>query len=159
MFRSRVVLAIIGVILVGGISTGAAMLSGANPGSLINTIAARATATATASTAATATSSSTPDTTNSPAATATAPGAAPTQAPSGQVIDLHGTITDIGSSQFTLRDASGTNWTVQVTSNTAYDGAAKTFSGLRERMVAEVKGVITAGTTFRAYLVNSDTGA
>lgn len=157
MFRSRVVLAIIGVILVGGVSTGVAMLSGVTPGSLVNATAAMATATATAGTAATSTSSSTSDTTTSPASTATAPAAAPTQAPSGQVIDLHGTITDKGSNQFILRDVSGTSWTVQVTSNTAYDGVAKNFAGLQEGMSAEVKGVITGGTTFRAYLVNSDT--
>ncbi len=154
MFRSRVALAIIGIIVIGGASAAVALL-GANTGSLVNSTPAAATATAAAS--ALADSTSTP---TSPAPTAATPGAAPTHASSsGEIIDLHGTISDIGSMQFTLRDGSGTIWTVQVTSSTTYEGASQTFDGLQAGMSAEVKGVIIGDATFHAYHVHAESQA
>lgn len=155
MFRSRVILAIVGIIVIGGASAALALLSGTNTGSRVNATAAAATATAAAR--AVADSTSTP---TSPAPTATAPVAAPTHASSsGEIIDLHGSITDVGSMQFTLQDGSGTTWTVQVASNTTYEGAAQTFDGLQAGMSAEVKGVITGDATFHAYHVHAESGA
>ncbi len=154
MFRSRVALAIIGIIVIGGASAAVALLSGTNTVSLVNSTPAAAT-TATAAARAMADSTSTP---TSLAPTATAHDAAPTHASSsGEVIDLHGTITDVGSMQFTLRDGSGTIWTVQVTSDTTYEGASQTFDGLQAGMSAEVKGVIVGDATFHAYHVHADT--
>lgn len=155
MFRSRVVLAIIGVIVIGGTSAAVALLSGTNTSSLATTTTPPAMATGGP---ATRTPILTSGTTASDAPTAATSGAAPTRAPSGQIIDLHGTITsvDTGNNQLTLKDTSGTTWTVQVAANTTYEGASQTFGGLRTGMVAEVSGVVKGGTTFLAYHIHAD---
>lgn len=151
MFRSRVVLAIIGVIVIGGTSAAVALLSGTNTSSLATTTTPPAMATGGP---ATRTPILTSGTTASGAPTAATSGAAP----SGQIIDLHGTITsvDTGNNQLTLKDTSGTTWTVQVAANTTYEGASQTFGGLRTGMVAEVSGVVKGGTTFLAYHIHAD---
>lgn len=155
MFRSKVAWAVIGIVVIGIASAAGALLSSAHIGPFAGstTVQGQATATTTAS----ATQTATAGATASP--TPTAPvGRSATRTPSGQIIDLHGTIVSVnaGSNQFTLKDINGTTWTIQVTENTTYEGATRTFSGLRAGMRAEVSGVPRSATTFHAYHVNAD---
>ncbi|MGZ6388715.1 MAG: DUF5666 domain-containing protein [Ktedonobacterales bacterium] len=149
MLKSRTAITVIGVVIIGSASAIGVLLSAAHSGP---SIAALGQATATA------TPSPTPSATVSPTPTPTTLAPRPTRTPSGQIIDLHGTIKSINSddNQFTYTDTAGKTWTIRVTSNTTYEGVAQTFGGLQAGMRAEVSGVITGTATFRAYHVNTD---
>lgn len=152
MFRSKVAWAVIGIIVIGSASVAGALLSSAHIGPFAGSTLAQGQATT-----ASATPTATAVATVSPTPTIPVVRSA-TRTPSRELIDLHGTIESVnaGSNQFIYKDTNGTTWTIQVTENTTYEGAAQTFSGLQAGMHAEVSGVPRSATTFRAYHVNTD---
>ncbi|HEU5438271.1 MAG TPA: hypothetical protein VFU88_03190 [Ktedonobacterales bacterium] len=171
MLRSRVMLAVIGLLLIGGTSASIAVLTANHPGSTVpgtaqgNPTAPDGTATSTSGTP-TATplisSSPTDAPPTQPVPTATQPGALPTATPriappSGQSLDLQGKITAVNQSNstFTFRDNTGAVWTVQADPNTVYSGVAKSFADLRPDTNAEIHGQTTGGFNQLATEVNT----
>ena len=152
MFRSKVAWAVIGIVVIGIASATGALLSSAHIGPFAGSTTVQGQAT-TASATQTATAGATVSPTSTPPVARSA-----TRTPSGQIIDLHGTIVGVnaGSKQFTLKDTNGATWTIQVTNTTTYEGAAQSFDGLQAGLRAEVSGVRKSATTFLAYHVNSD---
>lgn len=150
MLKSRIAITVIGVFVISSASAIGVLLSAAHggPSTHLTTVLGQATSTATPMPSATVSSTSTP----------TTPAPRPTRPPSGQISDLHGTIKSINAdgNQFIYTDTAGKTWTIRVTSGTTYEGVAQTFSGLQPGMKAEVSGVVTGATTFRAYHVNTD---
>lgn len=85
--------------------------------------------------------------------------ATPTPA-GGQLLDLHGTVssTNPGAGSFIIRQSNGATTTVMVTSNTTFQGDARSVSGLQPGWHVDVKGLFQANGTFTASLVNADNG-
>lgn len=80
-----------------------------------------------------------------------------TRQPSGQSIDLHGSIRSVDTSaqSFTL-SVGGTLETITVNSRTTYEGSAQQFSDLREGWKAEVSCTQVAATTYLATHVHAE---
>lgn len=81
----------------------------------------------------------------------------PTQAPTlqvGQQMTLHGTIASMNSNGFLLQTSGAGIVTVVVDSQTTYQGAASSFSGLQQGMQADVTCVYQADGTFLAIHVS-----
>jgi uncharacterized protein DUF5666 len=161
MLRSKVGLAVCGVILVGGLGgiLGASSVARpsvqSNNGGITNTNTGTATDTTGSATQGPGGSASPTDTVTVPTNT-TGGGVIGT----GQTIDLHGAIgtIDTAANTFILK-VGGTPVTVDVSGQTSFQGASTSFQGLRTGWVAEVKGRAQSDGTFQAFVVNSDTGA
>ena len=168
-FRSRIFLALIGLLVIGGGSAVVAVLT--TPQSLraaivgagqANGAAAGGASAATATAAAGgATSASAATATTPPAPTATTPPAPPANPPSSgaQIIDVKGTVATVtvSAGTFTMTTSSGT-LTVVVTGSTQFSGDAKSLSALRSGAPAEVHGVVQANGSLQATEVNADSG-
>ncbi|HKT39409.1 MAG TPA: DUF5666 domain-containing protein [Ktedonobacterales bacterium] len=169
LLRSKVGIAIVGVILIGGIGAYIGAASILHPDGLTGGYFANNDPTApAASVAGTVTSSSSDgagDHTATPLPTDT-PANAPTDVPttpptgSGQTVDLHGSIGNINTAANSfILNVNGTSRTVVVNGQTSFQGASSTLQGLRTGWQAEVKGRAQSDGTFLAFLVNSDNGA
>lgn len=167
MLRSRVMLAVIGLLLIGGTSASIAVLTANHPGSTVpgtaqgNPTAPDGTATSTSGTQSGTPTATLPPPTQ-PVPTATQPSAPPTATPRtppppGQSLDLKGKITAVNQSNstFTFRDNTGAVWTVQADQNTVYSGVAKSFADLRPDTDAEIHGQTTGGFNQLATEVNT----
>jgi hypothetical protein len=162
-------LAVIGLLLIGGTSASIAVLTANHPGSTVpgtaqgNPTAPDGTATSTSGTqSGTPTASPTNAPLGQPSPTATQPGPLPTATPRtapppGQSLDLKGKITAVNQSNstFTFRDNTGAVWTVQADQNTVYSGVAKSFADLRPDTDAEIHGQTTGGFNQLATEVNT----
>lgn len=167
LLRSRVGIAISGVILIGtlGAFVGANSVPhpGATPtnGTTANTGSSAATAGngTTSATQGNGSGPQNPSPTDTPAAAPTNPPAtAPTAIPTGSV-DLKGLIGSIGqNSTFTL-NVGGTVVTIAVSGATNYSGDAKSFQALQQGSFAEVHGLMQDNGIVTAAEVNADTGA
>ncbi len=165
LLRSKVGIAVLGAVLLGGLGAYMGAASAWRPsqlpsGSVANTGAA---AIGTTSPSATSTGSAgkqtrNPSPTNTPGSSPTTPPVTPVS--SGQTVDLHGTIGTINTTanSFTLNN-SGSLITVVVNGQTAFQGSASSLQGLRSGWQAEVKGQTQSDGSFLAFLVNSDNGA
>ncbi len=165
LLRSRVGIAVLGAVLLGGLgaSMGAASVGrpgGTTSGSLANSSAI---ATNTIATSVSPTGSATPNPTDtaetgngSPTATPGAPASrTPTTPPAntGQTIDLHGTITSINR---TANTSTLNSTTVVINGQTQFQGKAASFQALQAGMVAEVKGQTQGDGSFIAFVVAPD---
>ncbi|HET8909309.1 MAG TPA: DUF5666 domain-containing protein [Ktedonobacterales bacterium] len=169
LLRTRVGIAFAGAVLIGvlGAFVGAASVSwpGDVPGNSGTARVGNATHTAGSSAAgsASATTGTNPSATDTPTGAATAaPTSTTTQGSggTGQTLDLHGVIGTITVSANTfILNVNGAATTVVVNGQTAYQGSASSLQGLRSGWQAEVKGQYQSDRTFRAFLVNSDSGA
>lgn len=151
--RSRVALACVGVVLIGGVSgalaavapslgahsTGSQTLAPAAPAA-----AGRATATATAI--------ATFSDPASPTSNGTQGHPTATPRPQSQPFDLHGSIVrvDTVSGSLALRTADGTTQEIVVNAGTRYSGAATDLRGVRTGMLAETQGNVLADGTYLA---------
>lgn len=164
MLRSRVGIAVCGVILVGGLGgfLGASSVPRpsvrANNGGIINTNTNTGTATDTTGSATQGPggSASPTNATTLPTNTTGGGGVIGT----GQTIDLHGSIATIDTAANTfILTVNGTAVTVVVSGQTSFQGASTTFQGLRTGWLAEVKGRAQSDGTFQAFVVNSNISA
>lgn len=158
-FQSKVTLAIIGAVLCGG---GAALVAAMPFTGTINhgapqqpqgfaSIAAVGTGTATVG------SSPTPG--KSPTATPTPRLPTPTPTPrAGQAGGVRGTVTNVNTSTslFTVRVFTGATTNVIVNSQTTFQGACTSLSGLHTGWSVIVQGVYQADGSLLANAVNSD---
>lgn len=160
-FGSKVVLAILGALLIGGVSATLAFGTvprrpapaanvSANTGGASATTSTTASVSATASTSA----SATPTDTSTPIATT---GANPSATPGSQTITLHGTITAINAAatSFTLQPQSGAADTIVTDGNTTYLGNATQFTNLRVKWTATVTAIAQPDGTSLATVVNA----
>jgi hypothetical protein len=160
LFQSKVALAIIGTVLIGG---GAAFIAAASFSATPSQTAANqsqnyvnipASGDDTA-TPATATSATTPG--KSPTATPTRRPPTPTPTTGGsQATNLRGTVTsvDTANNQFTVMTSSGAR-TVTVTPQTSFTGACTSLSGMQTQWKVVAQGVYKADGTFAATSVYS----
>jgi uncharacterized protein YdeI (BOF family) len=164
MLRSRVMLAVIGLLLIGGTSASIAALTTNRPSA---TVPGTAQGNSASPSSTSGTQSGTPTATlpppTQPVPTATQPSAPPptatprTPPPPGQSLDLKGKITAVNQSNstFTFRDNTGAIWTVQADQNTVYSGVAKSFADLRPDTDAEIHGQTMGGFNQLATEVNT----
>lgn len=149
--RSRVALAGIGMVLIGGVSGTLAAVApslGAHSTGSQQTLAPADLAAAGDATA-TATSSDTVSRPNNGAQ------GQPTATPRSQPFDLHGSIVrvDTASGSLVLRTADGTTQEIVVSASTRYSGAATGLRRVRAGMPAEIQGsVLTDGTYLATQL-------
>lgn len=162
MLRSKMGLAVCGVILVGGLGgiLGASSVARpsvqANNGGITNTNTGTATDTTGSATQGPGGSALPTDTVTVPTNTTGGGGGV---IGTGQTIDLHGAIGTIDTAENTfILKVGGTSVTVEVSGQTSFQGASTSFQGLRTGWVAEVKGRAQSDGTFQAFVVNSDIG-
>ncbi|HKW23011.1 MAG TPA: DUF5666 domain-containing protein [Ktedonobacterales bacterium] len=167
LLRSKVGIAVLGILLIGGVGAYIGAASVWHPGGLPGGYFANNDPTAPATSVAGSVTSSpsaggntgTPSPTDIPT---NAPTVAPTTPPigAGQTIDLHGSIGDIktAANSFIL-SVNGAQRTVVVNGQTSFQGASSSLQGLQKGWLAEVKGRAQSDGTFLAFLVNSDNGA
>jgi cytoskeletal protein RodZ len=170
-FQSKVALAIIGAVLIGG---GAALMASASfsatpnqsstnqSQNYVNVPTSGGSAPSSATTPTTSASGTTPSPTStpgkSPTATPTRRPPTPTPTPkNGQAGTINGTVTsvDTTANQFTVRMISGALKTVFVNSQTTFQGACTSLSGLHTGWDVVVQGVYQ-GSALLATDVNSD---
>lgn len=162
-FRSRVLVALIGLLLFGGVSAIAAFLMTSHPAqvALINAGAASAT-TPSVTTGAAATTATTGSTRPASATATPQPNvtSAPPSSGGGQLVDLQGSVSSVNTSagQFVVNATNGASVTVVVTSSTTYQGDARSLSSLRVGWTIQVKGTARADGTFLATNVQADSG-
>jgi len=169
LLRSKVGIAVLGILLIGGIGAYIGAASVWHPGGLPGGYLANSDPTAPATSVAGSVTSSpsagagghtgTPLPTDIPT---NAPTVAPTTPPigAGQTIDLHGSIGAINTAANSfILNINGTPRTVAVNGQTSFQGASSSLQGLRTGWQAEVKGRAQSDGTFLAFLVNSDNGA
>lgn len=164
VLRSRVALAVIGLLLVGGVSAAIAMLTTPHPlPATLNAVSQRATATGAAGAATTATPPSQPaatDTTGSVATTPTTP--RPTPLPTatffpGQNVDVSGQVESVNTIANTFVLATrGSQFTITVNGSTAWSGSAHQVSDIKSGWVAEVHGTVQPGGSLLATEVNAN---
>ncbi len=162
VFSSKVILAILGALLIGGVSAGLAAGTAIQPHAptpgVASTTGGANTATATGATQAT--SASSPTATDTPTDTpTTAPQNNPTATPNGQVT-LRGTIAAVppttSSNTFTM-NVHGTSYTVLVDGNTNFTGNAQSIGDLKVGWTARVVAMVQPdGTTYLASDVNAN---
>ena len=150
--RNRVALAIVGTIIVGIAAAGVAALNTRLPST--STPVAGAAASVGSSTATT--SSAAP--TGSAGSRQSTQNGSPTQppsAPTGELVDLHGTVGKVNqnANRFILNSTPVV--AVIVASSTQFQGSISNFQGLRSGMAAEVKGSYQSDGSFVAVLVNA----
>jgi hypothetical protein len=166
-FQSKVALAIIGAVLLGG---GAALAAagpfGASPHpsttqqpqSYAN-ISSNGNGTATpGSSTPEASPAATPTSGTSPTATPTRRPPTPTPTPGiGQPTSLRGSVTNVNTSAnlFKIRLSTGSIKTVTVTPQTTFTGACTSLGGLRSGWQVDVQGAYQADGSFAATAVNS----
>jgi hypothetical protein len=165
MFRSRVAMAVIGVLVLGGIGAALGAASAHRPDSSgpSTGITAGAPTASDASSSASVEQSPTATATTSPPAPAPTrtPRPTPTPPPIGVVADLHGEIRSVGTATagtFVLRVYGGATYTVQTSPppGTTYTGTATSFATLQVGMEATVTGMFpAANTAFQATQVNT----
>jgi hypothetical protein len=162
ILRSKVGIAVLGAVLVGGTSAALAATTAMRPGASTGTpntantdpntgmLPSPTSPSASATPTSPATATSAPTATRTPRPTATLP-------PVGQTVDLHGSINNInyGAGTFTLY-FQGVHLTIVTTPGvTQYQGSSQSFNGLQNGWKAEVKGQMQTDGTFLASLVNS----
>lgn len=156
-FRSRIMLALIGLILIGGVSAAVAVATAPQSfrSALATTGQTKATPTATLAATATATRVVAP-----PVQPTAIPPASPTATPAAstsQLVDLHGTVASISASAGTFAmSVNGSSMTVETNGATQFTGDAKSLSALRTGWKVEVKGTTQANGPFIATLVNAN---
>jgi hypothetical protein len=164
-FQSKLVLAMIGTVLFGG--TAALLASQTFPGPATHPSAqqpqtagdltAGATSTATRL-AATATATTRPSPSATPTSRVPTSTPSPTATtPSGQTTTLRGTVTKVNTSsgQFTARISGGATKTVTVQSQTTFQGACTSLSGLQPGWFVVVQGTYQPDGSFAATSVTS----
>lgn len=157
LFRSRVGVAIVGAILVGGVGAAFGVGSVWHPLTPITGGVVQAAATATTASAA-AQATNTPESTATPAATATTiptvgPIATATPFPVGS--SIRGTVISLGANSFVI-SRNGTHYTILVDGATTYTGAATKLSGLHGGYRATVTiAAVQDNTTYVAGTVAS----
>lgn len=174
--RNRVALALIGLLLIGGISAAVAVLTTPQPlrAALVGAGQANAKPTATSAAMATTASSAGGTTTTDAGGTTTSgssgttAGAAPTattspaQPPASTLAsgDISGQIASVSSSEgyFIMTLVNGSSVKVVVTKTTTYQGSAQNLASLRAGWKVEVQGTAQADGSFLARDVNSDNG-
>lgn len=167
MLRSRVALALIGMLIFGGGSTIAAVMLSAPHSVSANTASAQTTATppvgtGSGSSGASADSTPTTDSGVGGGSSASAATPLPTRAPSGpsgELRDLQGTIANVDSTTntFTLT-VSGTARTIHVTPSTVYTGSAHSFTDLQVGMAAQAKVSALSDGSFVAVSIEAQAG-
>lgn len=163
MVRSRVALAVAGMLIIGGIAAAVGAASANRSGGVTAGAPSAAQTTSPASdSAATETASATSATAGaqaSPTAAATrTPRPTPTRPPVGVVVDLHGIIDSmpIAAGTFVLREGGGVTDTVQMSAQTTCQGIVTNCANLQKGMAAEVKGSFpSANAAFQAIEVNA----
>jgi hypothetical protein len=155
-FRSRVGVAIIGAILIGGIAAaiGVSTLTLRSPvldGAFANS---GSSATATAESTETPEATAAPEATATPQPTATAtPRIVPTATPLGIGSFFRGTVVGApGASSFVM-SRNGVHYTIQVDGTTTYTGAATQLSGLQNGYRVTIRIIAVYGST--SYLASS----
>ncbi len=158
-FGSKVVLAILGALLIGGVSATLAFGTVPRrpaPAANVSANTGGASATTSASVSATASTSASvaPTDTSTPIATT---GASPSATPGSQTITLRGTITAINATttSFTLQPRSGAADTIVTDGNTTYLGNAAQFSDLTVKWTATVTAIAQPDGTYLATVVNA----
>ena len=167
MFRSKIVVVILGALIIGAVGSAVGVLSVARPGAAAVGSTASSTATGTSGSASAtptgaATATDTPTLASSPNPTPTRVLPTATPIPQvGQTLDLHGSVGSINTanSTFMLR-VSGSSYTVTVNGSTQWPGTAKSISGtpsppLAQGMQAEVVGVYQGGGNIQASKVDA----
>lgn len=156
MIRSRVTLAVIGMLIIGGFSAFAGALTTPGPkgASLAQT---RGQSTATATTGLPTPTATSPQQTDDSQPTAIV--ANPTDTPVSQGTTLQGTITAIDSSAqtFVVTRGNGSHVTVAVDNSTAYSGFADRFSQLSTGLFARLTGQTLANGSFLAATIDTST--
>jgi hypothetical protein len=152
--RSRVALASVGMVLIGGVSGTLAAVGpslGAHPAGS-QTLAPTDLAAAGATTA-----TATPR--DPTASTGDGAQAQPTATPQSQSqpFGLHGVIvrTDTASGSLVLQTSDGVTQQIVVNASTRYSGAARGLRGVRAGMVAEIQGRVFADGTYLATQVDT----
>ncbi|HEX8732287.1 MAG TPA: DUF5666 domain-containing protein [Ktedonobacterales bacterium] len=166
ILRSRVGLAVVGLLLVGSISAAIAMLTAPHSASpTLNAITQRGatatathtgkTDTATATTQAVATNTTASQPTSPPAPTAQP---TPTFAP-GQSVDVSGKTANVtstsGGGTFTLRTRNG-SFSIVVNGSTSFSGTARDMATLQNDWNAEVHGIVQNDGSILATEVNAN---
>ncbi len=164
--RSRIMLALIGLVMIGVISAAVAVMTTPQPsraalvgsGRTNSDGAGSASATATAATGGGGSTTTAGTSANTSPAATTPPGPPPnnTTASGGQLIDLHGTVASVNVSGGTFTLTDGT--LVTVTSATAFTGDARSLSALRAGWLVEAKGTRQASGSFSAVSVDANSG-
>jgi len=154
--RSRVALAGIGMVLIGGVS---GTLAAVAPSLGAHTAASQTGAGVDLAAADAPTATATP----SDIAPSTSNGAQgqPTATPQSQPFGLHGVIvrTDTASGSLVLRTADGATQQIVVNASTHYTGAARGLRGVRAGMLAEIQGRVFADGTYLATQVDTQSWA
>jgi hypothetical protein len=162
LFRNRIALALLGILIVGGGGAYWAVTSAASPprqasNSLTNadstSTASAEDPTATTDPGATATAT-TLHNTPTPRPTATPCVATPTPLPINQGIHWQGGVVNVSATSFVLRVGCGRS-TITVNSATTWPGQAKSLSDMSAGWVAEVEAISQGGGTYLATLVNA----
>lgn len=170
LLRSKVGIAVVGIILLGGLGGYIGVSSGAHPGTTTNSgnnsgVANTGAATNTADSAtATTTSGATggnPTPTDTPVVIPTnTTGTTNTGTGTGQNVDLTGTIGRINSTDNSfILQVNGKSIEVEVSGQTSYPGDSKSFQGLQTGWLAEVQGQQQADGTVTAWSVDTHSGA
>lgn len=160
--RSRVAIAIIGAVVIGGASGSLGVLYAAQGTAVAYQSATSAPISTETSTGQTAhispSATATLATTTSPPVTSSNPTA--TTGPTGQQVDLHGVIgsVTVSSNSFALNQTNGSALVVNVSAGTQYQGDATSLSSLRSGWRAEVVGVLLADGNVAGTMVNADSG-
>lgn len=167
VLRSRVGLAVIGLLLVGGVSAAIAILTTPHPlPASLNAVAQRATAThavGVTSAAATATAAAQPAATDTTGAVATTPPTPrPTPLPTatffpGQSVGVVGQVESVNASASSFVLATrGSQLTITVNGSTSWSGTAKKVSDIFPGWVAEVHGTVQPDGSILATEVNAN---
>jgi hypothetical protein len=173
LFKSRIGVAIIGALAVGLVSAGLAVVLANRPPSPPSAAAASSisqqstsssgsapTPTPTLSGSGSGGQQGSAQPTDTPVPPSTVPTSGPASVVPPQVLDLHGTISNLDTTNdtFTLIPASGgTLMTVHANGSTQYQGDARNFSQLRDNWKVEVVGT-SQGSYVLAAQINADSG-
>lgn len=155
MVRSRIALAIIGMLLIGGISAAGAVLTtpGAWPATHTSASAQRGATGANAPTQPPAPPAGTATPTEVDLATPVA-----TRTPSGQV-SVHGGVIgntiNVTAQTFAITQRTGNPLTIVVDGSTQFQGVAQSFSGLRGGLLAGITGKFLTNGEFLAAVIDT----
>lgn len=157
-FRSRVKMALIGLIVVGAVSAALAVSMSAQPAQLaVSGVGQKDNATITVGMGTPSATAASGQTT-APTATTKPTATSKPSPPSGQLVDLHGVVSsvDTNAGVFYVRRNDSTV-TVIVTNTTTYQGAAHSLSDLTPGMLVKVKSSPQADGSYSAVDVNANT--
>lgn len=157
MLRSRVTLAVIGMLIIGGLGAMGAIVSTPRPKSVLaGSGQSQPTATAKTTTALPSPTATTPQQTDDPQPTASLP--SPTSTPRGQV-SLRGSV--IGSSinasaqTFQITQRTGSPVTIEVDGSTQFQGVAQRFGDLTGGLLATITGTFQSNGDFLAMVIST----